>query len=170
MTGFPGFLGSALLPRLLARREGADAVCVVQRHHLPTAVARVATLEARHPHVRGRIRLVEGDITVADLGVEPSHSDCGDCPRRFTISRDGATLAWLDGSDLIVVPTAGGDTRLVYHLVGTTDMVADLALGDGFVVLTYDDFGQASVPRPMVVLYAADQAVSLDGRTATIAG
>ena len=30
MTGFPGFLGSALLPRLLGRRPGVDAVCLVQ--------------------------------------------------------------------------------------------------------------------------------------------
>ncbi len=75
MTGFPGFLGSALLPRLLARRDEADAVCVVQRHHLPTAVARVATLEARHPHVRGRIRLVEGDITKPELGVDDLDRD-----------------------------------------------------------------------------------------------
>lgn len=29
MTGFPGFLASALLPRLLDRRDGVKAVCVV---------------------------------------------------------------------------------------------------------------------------------------------
>jgi thioester reductase-like protein len=69
MTGFPGFLGSALLPRLLARRDGADAVCVVQRHHLSTAVARLASIEAAAPHTRDRIRLVEGDITLPGLGL-----------------------------------------------------------------------------------------------------
>ena len=37
MTGFPGFLGSALLPRLLARRPGAHAVCLVQARHLGDA-------------------------------------------------------------------------------------------------------------------------------------
>ena len=43
MTGFPGFLGSALLPRLLARREDARAVCLVPPQHM--AAARELTRE-----------------------------------------------------------------------------------------------------------------------------
>ncbi len=69
MTGFPGFLGSALLPRLLGRREGASAVCLVQPQYLDTAGSRLAAMEAAHPHVAGRVRLVAGDITAAGLGV-----------------------------------------------------------------------------------------------------
>ena len=48
MTGFPGFLGSALLPRALKRREGASAICLVQPQHLATAPGRLTgwTLEA----------------------------------------------------------------------------------------------------------------------------
>ena len=42
MTGFPGFLGSALLPRLLARRPGTRAVCLVQAQHLDLATQRGA--------------------------------------------------------------------------------------------------------------------------------
>ena len=70
LTGFPGFLGSALLPRLLARRHGSTAVCLVQPQHLATARERVADLEREHPHVAGRIRLVTGDITAPDLGLD----------------------------------------------------------------------------------------------------
>lgn len=69
MTGFPGFLGSALLPRLLARREGVDAVCVVQDRYLPAAEQRLREIEAEHPHVRGRVALRVGDITVPGLGL-----------------------------------------------------------------------------------------------------
>ncbi|SES44966.1 Male sterility protein [Pedococcus cremeus] len=71
MTGFPGFLGSALLPKLLARREGMRAACLVQQHHLATARARLHQIEAMHPSTRGRVVLVEGDITAADLGLAP---------------------------------------------------------------------------------------------------
>jgi thioester reductase-like protein len=70
MTGFPGFLGSALLPRILARREGAQAFCLVQEHWASLASERVAEIEAAHPHTRGRISLVEGDITIPGLGIE----------------------------------------------------------------------------------------------------
>ena len=69
MTGFPGFLGSALLPRLLARRDGATAVCLVQSQHLATGRERIAELKREHPHVRERIELVTGDITRPDLGL-----------------------------------------------------------------------------------------------------
>jgi thioester reductase-like protein len=74
MTGFPGFLGSALLPRLLARREGARAVCLVQSRHLATARQRIAQIEAAHPGCRDRIDLVEGDITAPGLGIAPDRA------------------------------------------------------------------------------------------------
>jgi thioester reductase-like protein len=75
MTGFPGFLGSALLPRLLARREGSRAICLVQAHHLGTAQERLDGLVAAHPHVTDRVELVVGDITVPDLGLDPAATD-----------------------------------------------------------------------------------------------
>ena len=72
MTGFPGFLGSALLPKLLARREGVRAICLVQSQHLGEAQRRVREIEAAHPHILDRVELVEGDITAPDLGIDPA--------------------------------------------------------------------------------------------------
>jgi len=75
LTGFPGFLGSALLPRLLARRGGVRAICVVQPQHLATARRRVHEIEADHPHTLNRIDLVEGDIVAPGLGIDPASND-----------------------------------------------------------------------------------------------
>ncbi len=75
MTGFPGFLGSALLPRLLAKREGVRAVCLVQDKHLDTARARLAELESANPHIVDRVELVTGDITVPGLGLADPPDD-----------------------------------------------------------------------------------------------
>ena len=72
MTGFPGFLGSALLPGILAKRDGARVICVVQARHMDTAKDHLAEIEAAHPHTAGRVELVEGDITVPGLGVADS--------------------------------------------------------------------------------------------------
>jgi thioester reductase-like protein len=68
-TGFPGFLGSELLPRVLAREKGAVASCLVQGRFADLARRRAAELEAADPSLAGRIRLVEGDITAPDLGL-----------------------------------------------------------------------------------------------------
>ncbi len=74
MTGFPGFLGSALLPRLLARRDGMRALCLVQDRHHATARRRLDELEREHPHLRGRVDLATGDITVPGLGLDAEHA------------------------------------------------------------------------------------------------
>ena len=68
-TGFPGFLGTALLPRVLARLPDAVAVCLVQPSWAALARERVAQLQADDPAAAGRIELVEGDITVPGLGL-----------------------------------------------------------------------------------------------------
>ena len=72
MTGFPGFLGSALLPGILAKREGAAVICVVQSRHMDEAKAKLAEIQAAHPHTVDRVHLVEGDITVPGLGLADS--------------------------------------------------------------------------------------------------
>jgi len=69
-TGFPGFLGSTLLPRVLARAADDAAVCLVQAKFADAAEQRRREIEQRHPDTAGRIRLVEGDITKAGLGLE----------------------------------------------------------------------------------------------------
>src|SRR5438876_11477792 len=57
-TGYPGFLGSELLPRLLRRDPGATALCLVQPKFAALARERARPLGER-------VRLVEGDITSA---------------------------------------------------------------------------------------------------------
>jgi nucleoside-diphosphate-sugar epimerase len=69
MTGFPGFLGSALLPRILDR-TGGDALCLVQQKY-----KELATQRAKELGLERRIRLVEGDITRRGLGLDPGQLD-----------------------------------------------------------------------------------------------
>ncbi len=80
MTGFPGFLGSALLPGILRRTDGA-AMCLVQPKFAAKAKRRVAELGAADPSLQERIRLVEGDITQRGLGLGAD-------------ALDGVTEAW----------------------------------------------------------------------------
>lgn len=69
-TGFPGFLGRELLPRVLRQHESkVSASCLVQTRHLSLAEENVAQLIKTHPELEGRIKLYEGDITEPDLGL-----------------------------------------------------------------------------------------------------
>lgn len=69
LTGFPGFLGARLLPRVLARDPAATASCLVQPKFAATARRRLDELVRAAPGLDGRIHLVEGDLTAPDLGL-----------------------------------------------------------------------------------------------------
>jgi thioester reductase-like protein len=69
-TGFPGFIGARLLPRLLELHKKATFQCLVQKRFLDAAHASVRQIEKAHPHTRGRIDLVVGDITEKGLGID----------------------------------------------------------------------------------------------------
>ena len=71
LTGFPGFLGSTLLPRLLADRPVDRAVCLVQPRWATLATQAVGHLALTQPHTRGRIELIEGDIVEPGLALVP---------------------------------------------------------------------------------------------------
>jgi len=71
-TGFPGFIGARLIPRLLELRPRTRFACLVQEKFLNAAREAVETMAAAHPKTRGRIDLVVGDITAPGLGMGES--------------------------------------------------------------------------------------------------
>jgi thioester reductase-like protein len=74
VTGFPGFIGMRLLPRILELKPEARVECLVQEKFLAAARAAVEAIEEKQEHAHGRIGLVVGDITVQGLGLSASHA------------------------------------------------------------------------------------------------
>ena len=79
LTGFPGFLGSELVRRILSRKTKPSVVCLVQPKFMSLAKKRLAEIEAElapasgkgaKAGLAGRLQLVTGDITQKDLGLE----------------------------------------------------------------------------------------------------
>ena len=68
-TGFPGFIGARLIPRLLELQPDTDFVCLVQEKFLPPARKAVEEMASAHPGTKGRLQLVAGDITLPGLGL-----------------------------------------------------------------------------------------------------
>jgi thioester reductase-like protein len=71
-TGFPGFIGARLLPRLTELLPQSRFTCLVQARFLGLANEALAAMARDHPHTRGRITTVVGDITEPRLGLEPA--------------------------------------------------------------------------------------------------
>jgi thioester reductase-like protein len=70
VTGFPGFLGSRLLPRIVRRAAGTRATCLVQPRFAAIASARLEAMVAADPSLDGRVELAIGDITRLGLGLD----------------------------------------------------------------------------------------------------
>jgi hypothetical protein len=107
-------------------------------------------------------------VTADQLGVEPSYTDCGDCPRLYTVSRDGGTLAWLDGT-LLRFATPGLEKTDFRDLGDVALQATDLELGNGFVVLSFG-WGDPGAQPPVVIDFnvGAASAVELPGIRAAI--
>lgn len=73
VTGFPGFLASALLPHLL-RRSDDPIVCLVQARYHAFAQARAAEMTRAAGVAEDRVRLVEGDLLAPGLGLTDAAS------------------------------------------------------------------------------------------------
>ena len=67
VTGFPGFLASSMIPRILAQRPDDDVVCLVESRFLDLAKTRVA---GYNQALAPRIKVLAGDITTPGLGVD----------------------------------------------------------------------------------------------------
>lgn len=82
-TGFPGFLGKELVPRILLRAADDVAVCLVQPKYADLARRRVEEITARHPPLARRLQLAEGDITLPDLGLGTAARELKGCVKEI---------------------------------------------------------------------------------------
>lgn len=76
LTGFPGFLGKEILPRLLQRDLNTQAICLVQDRFMQQAKDALKELNKRYPNIdiNSKVELVVGDITDPLLGLGDSYS------------------------------------------------------------------------------------------------
>ena len=107
-------------------------------------------------------------ISPFDIGLEEFYSDCTDCPRLYTVRRDGTVVAWLDGT-MLHIATPGLTAEEQFDLGDAALNASDLELGNGFVVLSFGGRSSGAY-APLVIDFNrdADSAIELPGSTASI--
>ena len=133
LTGFPGFLGSALVGRLLDRHDADTTVtCLVQSKFRSEAEDRAAEIEADHG-TEARIELVEGDITESDLGLGDDYDDVADATVAvyhlaaiydLTMDRAPGKAVNIEGSRNVTEVAAAADADR-YHSVSSVVVAGD---------------------------------------------
>ena len=135
-TGFPGFIGARLLPRLLELSPGETFVCLVQDRFLDLARRELAAIEERYPAARGRLTTAVGDITRPGLAL--SDDDASRLRRDLTAAHHLAAVYDLAVSRELGAKVNVDGTRNVLrtaYVSGTAKGVfreSDLDVGQGF--------------------------------------
>jgi hypothetical protein len=94
-------------------------------------------------------------LDAAALGLEPEYVDCAGCPSRFSISPSGRTVAWIEGTELVIVDRSTGNeaTRLA---IGDALLTASDLYVDDRVALVVRNYSIDVRQGPLVVQFDAD--------------
>lgn len=88
----------------------------------------------------------------ASVGLEAEYVDCGDCPRAFSVSSDGARLAWIQGGTLVLYDRQAGARLAEVPLGGSAEVIVDsIEVGSDAVVLNVVDSPGGQALAPVVV-------------------
>jgi thioester reductase-like protein len=125
LTGFPGFLGSALVERLLDRHDDETTVtCLIQAKYRQQAETRVAEV-TDDAEAADRVELVEGDITEPDLGLGDAYEDLqADSVQVFhlaaiydlTMDRDPGKQVNIEGTRHVLEFAEGADVDRLHYV------------------------------------------------------
>jgi len=133
LTGFPGFLGSALVERLLERHDEETTItCLIQSEYRKEATTRRAEIDEAVDADASRIELVEGDIAHDDLGLD-QYDDVADRAGEvyhlaaiydLTMDRAPGKAVNIDGTRNVVAFAGAADADRL-HYVSTVVVAGD---------------------------------------------
>ena len=105
-------------------------------------------------------------LDAATLGLDGSSLDCSDCPRLYTVRRDGTVLAWLEGT-MLHIATPGLTATEQFDLGEAALTATNLELGNGFVVLSFG-WNDPGAEAPLLIDLGTLSGAELPGVTSAI--
>lgn len=143
LTGFPGFIASRLIPKLLQNRDESRAFLLVQNKYKEIAEIQIKKLESDFNFLKDRLIIIEGDLTLQELGIDRSKVDLSSIAEIFNLAavydlrvkKDLAYQVNVKGTENIVSFAAQLPNLKKFHHISTC-YVAGWYNGD----FTEDDF------------------------------
>ncbi len=126
-TGFPGFLGVQLLPKVLSRLPDSTVTCLIQSSFADLAARKLEELVEANPDMAGRIHLATGDITVPGLGLDDAAALASDLTEVWhlaavydlSVPRDVAMSVNVEGTRNVLNFAERADCLQRFHYVST---------------------------------------------------
>jgi thioester reductase-like protein len=86
LTGFPGFIASRLIPRLIEQRRESKVYLLIQKKFQSLAVEQIKNLESKFPLLKDKLIPIEGDLTLKGILSEPSKVDLSSVTEIFNLA------------------------------------------------------------------------------------
>lgn len=86
LTGFPGFIASRLIPKLLRERNESKIYLLVQSKFVELAKKQIQKLEENFPFLTERLIIIEGDLTLTELGIDKNKIDLSSITEIFNLA------------------------------------------------------------------------------------
>lgn len=110
LTGFPGFIVSRLIPKLIEERPESRIYLLVQSKFLSLAKTEIQNLENKFENLKGKLIPIEGDLTFSDVVFDKNQIDLNSISEIFNlaavydlrVNRDLAYEVNVKGTDNLV--------------------------------------------------------------------
>jgi len=86
LTGFPGFIASRLIPKLVQKRDESKIFLLVQNKFIDVAVKQIEKLERSFQFLKNKLIIVEGDLTLPELGINKNKIDLNSISEFFNLA------------------------------------------------------------------------------------
>lgn len=110
LTGFPGFIASRLIPKLIEKRPESKIYLLVQKKFLSLAQNEIQKLEKKFEYLKDRLIPIEGDLTFPEIISDKNQIDLSSISEIFNlaavydlrVSKDLAYAVNVKGTENIV--------------------------------------------------------------------
>lgn len=86
LTGFPGFIASRLIPKLIEKRHESKIYLLIQKKFLDIAEKQIKKLESDYEFLKGKLIPIDGDLTFQEIVTDKNQLDLSTITEIFNLA------------------------------------------------------------------------------------